>query len=157
MNLNVSITLCNSESGKQNKDCRYYFLDYEQSPYMLYSFPYLAFLLKFAKNGFVNHPPHFYIHLRMVVLSCLAFFNQRAYTSKVFFYWNLLRFSDQLPSKPKQPASDISKQYAVVPVTACRFMFPINLMSVVLMEYSWNVFWRDRRTVLRTIDGSSTV
>lgn len=36
-------------------------------------------------------------------------------------------------------------------------MFPIRSMSAVLMEYDWNVFCRDGRTVLCTIDGSSTV
>lgn len=36
-------------------------------------------------------------------------------------------------------------------------MFPIKPMSVVLMEYNWNAFWRDRRTVLCTIDGCSPV
>lgn len=70
---------------------------------MLFSFPYLVFLLKFAKSGFVNHPPHFDTHLRMVVLSCLFFFfNQRAYATEVSFYCSLLKFFDQLPSVIKQ-------------------------------------------------------
>lgn len=114
---------------------------------MLFSFPYLVFLLKFAKSGFVNHPPHFDTHLRMVVLSCLFFF---FFKSKSICYWSFLLLQPaeffwptSFCYKTRQGASDLSQKYAIVPVTVCRFMFPIKLMPVVLMEYDWNAFWRD--------------
>lgn len=65
-------TPCSSE--KVGRETKAVILDHEPSPYMLFSFPYLAFLLRFAKTGLVNHPLQFHTHLRMLVLSCLGFF-----------------------------------------------------------------------------------
>lgn len=65
-------TPCSSE--RVGRETKAVILDHEPSPYMLFSFPYLAFLLMFAKTGLVNHPLQFCTHLRMLVLSWLGFF-----------------------------------------------------------------------------------
>lgn len=65
------LTPCNSE--RVGSETKAVILDHEPSPYTLFSFPYLAFLLRFAKTGFVNHPLQFCTHLRMLVLSWLFF------------------------------------------------------------------------------------
>lgn len=62
-------TPCSSE--RVGSETKAVILDHELSLYMPLSFPYLAFLLRFAKTGFVNHPPQLRTHLRMLVLSWL--------------------------------------------------------------------------------------
>lgn len=93
-------TPCSSE--RVGRETKAVILDHEPSPYMLFSFPYLAFLLMFAKTGLVNHPLQFCTHLRMLVLSWLGFFfNQKAHAIKVSVFCSPLSFSEHLPSAPK--------------------------------------------------------